>query len=169
MKSFKEYISEAIKKLKWNPIVDIGWWEDQDKVRLYHGTHISNVESVSKKGLDRKDPDTGMISLALDPFTARGYASMHGGETYFRKVGGKSKIVPTSERAVFVFDVPTNWLKKHMDKKFGGNVGSARDKLSNKSNYEKWTKSDTEYYQLTEFRVNVSVPVKFIIGYMLSK
>jgi hypothetical protein len=110
-----------------------------------------------------------MISLTLDPFTARGYAAMHGGEAEFRKAGNKAQHVPMNQRAVFVFDIPTEWIKANMDPRFGGNVGSAAGKLSDREQYEQWTGSDTEYYQLTEFRVSKAVPPRFIKGYMLTK
>lgn len=160
---------ESLKEIPWAATNDIGWWADQDTLTLYHGTHASNISSISKTGLDRKDPSTGMISLTLDPYTAKGYASMSGGESTFRQAGQKAKITPMSERAVLVFEIPLQWLTSHMDKNFGGNVGDARKNLQDKERYEQFPGPDTQYYQLTEFRVNTTVPAHFLKGYMIPR
>ena len=72
MRNFKRFLSEAAKKIPWDSDPTIGWWEDQDPVVVYHGTNQANKESFIKNGINVKDPDTGMISLALEPNTARG-------------------------------------------------------------------------------------------------
>lgn len=95
----------------------IGWWADQDPLRLYHGTNIINVPFIVSDGINRKDPSTGMISMTPDPYTARGYAAMGsgGGEALFRKAGMRVRQLPMDERAIFVFDIP----KKMGIRKYG--------------------------------------------------
>lgn len=168
MKSFKIFLQES-RKIVWNGNPKIGWWQDQDPITLYHGTNISLLNTILKDGLDRKDPDTGMISLALEPNTAAGYASMFGGESTFRRSGKRSKSVKEEDRVVFVFSIPMQWIRQHMDVKLGGNVGEAKDHMTNKSLYDEWSaknKQDQEYYMLCELRVNTTVPSAYIKGYM---
>ena len=152
-------------QLQWNGNPKIGWWEDQDPIIVYHGTHKKHLESVLKDGLTRKDPVTGFISLALEPNTAFGYAAMSG-EAEFRAAGAKSVSVPPSDRVVFVFKIPKSWIMQHYDKNLSGNVGTAKKHMNSKEEYEKFKGNDNEYYSLAELRVNVPVPAKFITGYM---
>jgi hypothetical protein len=168
MRTFLTFLTESLKKMPWKTPGDIGWWEDQETLTLYHGTHIKNVDAIAKTGLDRMDPTTGMISLTLDPFTARGYASMSGGESNFRQAGQKAKITPMNERAVLIFEIPTKWIVAHMDKNLGGNVGDTKKNMQDKTRFEKFTGPHSQYYQLSEFRVNTIVPPKFLKGYMVS-
>lgn len=164
---FNESLNE-VKVLPWNDTAKVGWWRDQKYLTVYHGTNIKHLDSVLENGINVKDPVTGMISLALEPSTARGYAAM-GGEYNFRSVGAKAQVVPMNQRVVFVFKIPMSWIEDNLDPRLGGNIGMAKDKLTNKDLYDKWTRSDSEYYQLTELRVKQTVPAKFIVGYMLSK
>lgn len=153
-------------KLTWPKTLNIGWWQEQNKLTMYHGTNKANFQLIAENGLTKKDPNTGMISLAFEPNTAQGYASMYGGEAQFRAVGAKAVHVPLSDRIVFAFEIPMDWLKSRMDPKLGGNTPPEKAKLLNKELYEKFDKSDIEYYALTEIRVNTEVPSSFIIGYM---
>ena len=78
---------------------------------------------------------------------------MYGGESSFRKAGKNVKVVPMKERLVFRFEIPQKWIQKNMDKKFGGNIGTAKDHMKNKELYDKWKedgKPDQQYYQLSE-------------------
>ena len=167
MKRFKSFLFE-VSELSWNSNATVGWWRNNDVLTVYHGTHVKNIESVLKNGLTVKDPTTGMISLALEPSTSRGYAAMSG-EYNFRSAGAKAKVVPIEDRVVFVLKIPMKWIEENLDPRLGGNIGMAKDKLSNKDLYDKWARTDSEYYQLTELRVKKEVPAKFIKGYMLSK
>ena len=172
--NFKEFMLLEAKEIPWSN-ADTGWWEDQDPVILFHGTHERNIETIMKNGLDRKDPQTGFISLALEPHTAKGYASMSGvgGESDFRKAGAKVKSTPMSERAVFVFEIPQKWIQENMDKNLSGNVGDAKKRMQSKEEYELFKqnvgKPDYVYYQLAELRVKKEVPAKFIKGIMRPK
>lgn len=169
--NFKDYLLIESKEIPWSQ-KDTGWWEDQDPITLFHGTHERNISTILKNGLDRKDPDTGMISLALEPHTAKGYAAMSGtgGESDFRKAGAKVKSTPMNERAVFVFEIPKDWLLTNMDKNLSGNVGDAKKRMQSKEEYENFKqhtgKPDYAYYQLAEIRVKKEVPAKFIKGIM---
>lgn len=169
---FKKFLSEN-KKVQWDGYPEIGWWEDNDPLILYHGTHKNNLKSVLENGLDRKDPDTGMISLAFEPNTALGYASMYGGEAGFRKSGSKAAHVPVEDRIVFKFEIPRSWLDKYYDANLSGNMSKEKNRLTDKLEYMKWLEKDTDndqgYYQLAELRVKEKVPTKFIVGYMSKK
>lgn len=166
MKRFKDFITEA-RKLQWNRNPDIGWWKDQDILTLYHGTHEDNLSDILKNGLNKFHPN-GHISLAFDPNTAHGYASMHGGETRFMAAGKKARHVPEEERVVLAFEIPMKWLEKNMDARLGGNTGNKK-KLQDKSLYDDWKGEDQQYYQLLEIRVNKVIPTKFLKGYMKKK
>lgn len=167
-----EFIQIIENQIPWEGSPKIGWWEDQTVLRLYHGTHIRNVKDIQKDGLTRKDPDTGMISLALEPNTAYGYASMSGsgGESDFRKAGTRVTHTPSRERAIFVLDIPMDWIKQHYDTNLSGNIGQAKQHMKSKQKYDEWMKKyndDQSYYAITELRVKESVPRKFIKGYMI--
>lgn len=169
-----EFIIFENKEIPWSQ-EDTGWWEDGDSVTVFHGTHERNIPDILKNGLTRMDPDTGMISLALEPHTAKGYASMSGtgGEASFRKVGAKIKHTPMNERAVFKIVIPRDWLEANMDKNLSGNIGTAKNRMKSKEEYELFKKfekkPDTAYYQLAELRVKKPVPAKFIKGVMRPK
>jgi hypothetical protein len=167
----EDLLNENIKNIPFEKNPSIGWWEDQDKLTVYHGTHDRNVENILKTGLNKPDPKTGMISVTSDPYTAHGYAAMSGagGEAEFRKAGGRPVNVPHEDRAVIKMIIPIQWLKANMDTNLSGNIGIAKDHLSSKDKYEDWKKkgkSDFLYYQLSEFRIKKPIPTKFIVGVM---
>lgn len=183
MLSFTKYLSEAAnradaikearaahpdkKQYKWAGQPNIGWWADKQNVVFYHGTHYSNLLPMLKTGIraPTSGPTAGWVSLALEPNTAHGYASM-GGESGFRAAGAAARTVPPGERVVLVLKMPMSFIEQHMEKDFRGNVTETRDKLTNKAKYEAWKKSDQEYYALTELRFPKVVDPKFIIGFM---
>lgn len=169
MKNFRQYISEAEGKttrLPWNGNPDIGWWQDAEILRMYHGTNLDYVESFAKEGLNRPDPRTKLYSLAFEPFTARAFAVM-GGEARFLANKSKSLVVPENKRAVIVFDIPITWINAHTDPNLGGNDTLHKDRILKKELYDAWKESDQQYYQLCELRVTAPVPPKFMTGYML--
>lgn len=160
------------KHMKWNGNPEIGWWLDNDPVRFYHGTHIRNKDGILKEGIfaPESGPTAGYISLALEPNTSFAYASMSGagGESGFRAAGQKAASTPSRERIVFVLDIPQSYFKTKMAPA-RGNMDTERTKLTSKSRYETWAKSnksDQEYYQITEIRLPKHVPAKYIVGYM---
>ena len=156
-------------KLEWNKDLEIGWWLDKDPVRFYHGTHKNNLRNILDNGINspKEGSTKGWVSLALDPKTARGYASMYGGETNFRDVNKKPKHVPLEDRVVIVLEIPQNYFLSRMAEA-RGNMDNERDKLTNEQKYIKFKEnngSDFEYYALTEIRLPDRVPSKFIVGY----
>lgn len=165
-----EIITEQ--KMRWNKNPTIGWWLDKDPVRFYHGTHSRNLEGILEGGIyaPTSGPTANWVSLALEPNTAHGYASMSGagGETEFRAAGANVALTPHSERTVFVLDLPQSYFLPLMAPARGA-MSESRDKLNNKNRYEEWAKSgktDQEYYQITEIRLPKHVPAKYIVGYM---
>jgi RNA:NAD 2'-phosphotransferase (TPT1/KptA family) len=75
----KELFENKIpRQLPWQGNVQIGWWQDNKVMRMYHGTNLDFVPSIAKEGLNRLDASTGMISFAYEPFTARAFAVMGG-------------------------------------------------------------------------------------------
>ncbi len=168
MKSFSQFITEStIKQIPWVKNPQVGWWEDQKVLRLYHGTNVRNLDAISKEGLTKADPDTGMISMALEPYTAFGYASMTfgGGRVdNFRDLGGRPAYANKEDRVVFAFDVPMEWIKQHYDTRLGGNIGDMNHKMHDKEYYSPG--KDPEYYATAELRFKVPIPTKFLVGYM---
>lgn len=167
LSSFKDFffLSE-VTKIQWQKSPAIGWWMDHDPVRFYHGTNIANLPAVFEHGLKAptSGPTAGWVSLALEPNTAFGYASM-GGESDFRAANGRPVAVPANKRAVIVIDLPLAWVKSNMNPHLRGNIEWTKAKLTDKNLYDKWTKSDSEYYMMTEIRVPF-VPPQYFVGYM---
>lgn len=156
------------KKFGWVGSPKIGWWADRKTVLFYHGTHYTNLLGILEGGIyaPTSGPTANWVSLALEPNTGFGYASM-GGESGFRAAGASAKSVPPKERVVLVLKLPMSFIKQHMEKEFRGNVASTRNKLTDKAEYEAWTKTDQEYYALTELRFPKKIDPKYIIGYMI--
>lgn len=172
MKKFSEVLNEAkkLKKLPFDKNPKIGWWLDQGKtLRFYHGTHMQNTEWVEKNGLlaPTEGSTAGWISLALEPHTAHGYAAMSGagGETQFRAAGAKAEITGQKERVVFVIELPKAMVLKNMAAERGA-MQSTKNRLKDKAEYDAWTKTDQEYYALTEIRMPDRIDPKYIKGYM---
>ena len=168
MKNFKSFLVESkIKKVPFQRAPKIGWWKDNKVLTLYHGTHIRNIEYVEKNGLisPKEGYTAGIVSLALEPNTSWGYASMSstGGESSFRTAGTKVKNTPQKERVVFVIEMPIDYVLKNI---LPINYDSSKDKLTDKSLYEKWTKEDQLYYALTELKFKIPVEPKYIKKYM---
>jgi len=169
MKSFRLFLTESkIKKASFLRAPKIGWWEDNKTLTLYHGTHIRNIEYVEKNGLmaPKEGYTAGIVSLALEPNTAWGYASMSGagGEVAsLRNAGSKATTTSHKERVVFVIEMPISYVKKNI---LPITYDTSRDKLNDKSLYEKWTKEDQLYYAMTELKFKVSISPKYIKKYM---
>lgn len=172
MKLF-ELLSEDVKVIPWNGNPQIGWWEDNKPLIMYHGTHKDNVEPIMKSELraPSSGPTAGWISLALEPNTAFGYASMSGGESAFRAAGAKASHVPPADRAVLVLKFPngkSDLEKLGLDPRLRGNTDRTKH-LTDPELYAKWKaqgKQDQEYYALTELRIPKALPAKYIAGVM---
>lgn len=174
MKTLKQFLDERahapgeLREIPWDKNPKIGWWRDKSHVTLYHGTHDSNVDSIREKGLHapKHGPTAGNISMALEPHTAHGYASMTGGESAFRAAGAGARHVPHSERSVMVYRVPKAWMDRHTNPHLRGNTDDVRDNLTSRQKYEKHAASgraDHEHYAKTELRFS-HVPSKFLVG-----
>lgn len=150
-----------MKQLRWNKNPDIGWWLDNDPITFYHGTHIDNLESIKKNGIISDD----YISLALEPYTAHGYAAMMGGEKSFTQAGKKAKTVPPEERVVLVIKIPKDVVLKNMAPERGA-MQSTKGKLTDKSLYDIHKGNDHQYYQLTEIRMPKKIDSRYIVGWM---
>jgi len=153
-------------QLPWNGNAPIGWWQDNKVMRMYHGTNLDFVPSIAKEGLTRLDAKTGMISFAFEPFTARAFAVM-GGEARFLASKSKALVVPENKRAVLIFDLPREFVFKVIDRDFHGNDPEHKERLIDKSVYENWTRSDQQYYQLCEMRLESVIPASMMAGYMI--
>jgi len=182
MENWKRFLNEGT-ELDWSrpwAYPEIGWWADNDPLTLYHGTHIKNIEGILESGIfaPKQGYTAGKVSLALDPFTAHGYASMsgQGGETAFRSQGGKAKDTPHNERVVFVLKIPQSIIQENM-LAARNNMETTRDKLVDREKYEQWKQEhggeeyeawrfDKGYYELTEIRLPDHVSESYIIGYM---
>jgi len=173
---FKNYLKEQQhiedKEIPFEHDPKLGWWQDQEHVTLYHGTHKRNLKSIYQHGITHKDPTSGMISLALEPHTAHGYASMSaaGGEHHFRYSGGKARNTPHEDRVVFKLKVPKHWIEQHKDSQYHGNLGHSKKRVTDKSEYEKLSKDpehkDYHYYAMSELRTKKEIPKEFIVGHM---
>lgn len=168
MKIRELFESSSLAQMPWNGNVNIGWWADNDIMRMYHGTNIDFIGSIAKEGLNRLDPNTGMISLAFEPFTARAFAVM-GGEARFLSAKSKARslIVPENKRCVLVLDIPKDFVFKYIDRDFHGNDPEHKHRLVDKSVYEQWNGSDQQYYQLCEMRLASAIPPEYLTSYML--
>lgn len=172
IQKFSSFIKEDISKQDFHKNPNIGWWQDQkDHYVMYHGTHEKNVASIAKNGIHapKEGSTKGWVSMTHDPHTAHAYAAMSGGETNFRSAGAKATTTPHNQRAVIVAHIPKDWAHKHMNQHIRGNIGDAKDRLTNKEKYAQHKASgrpDHEYYQTTELRFKDHVPPEFIKGYM---
>lgn len=177
MKRFTQYIKENFEEgeVPYNKNPHIGWWnDDKDYLTVYHGTHKRNVDNIRKNGISVPDPRTGMVSTALEPNTAHGYAAMSSGERRgehsFRLAGTKAVTTPHEDRAVIKFRIPMHWVRKNVDPNLRGNIGVAADRISDKSQYDSWKAknpkgSDSEYYMGSELRFSKPVPPEFYAGH----
>ena len=162
------------KSLSWEGNPAIGWWLDNPITIFYHGTLATQerIEGIMREGLNppKSGPTAGFISLALEPNTAYGYASMAGagGETEFRGSGDRARTTAPHERVVFKLKIPQNYFLKRMVPARGA-MEEQRDRLEKPKMYRQWAESgkqDQEYYALTEIRLPDNVPSQYIVGYM---
>lgn len=168
---FRQWLAEA-KAISISRFPKIGWWLDNDPVTFYHGTHEKNLPFILKHGIVA--PTTGAtahwVSLAIEPNTGHGYASMSGagGESSFRSSGANVVSVPHNERITFIIEMKqSDFLKKMAPER--GAMQSTKNRLTDKAEYTKLVTngrmSEAEYYATTEIRYPNSIPVKYIKGY----
>ena len=180
LEQWKKFLVEGAGQTAWNGTPEIGWWLDSDVITFYHGTHINNLNGILESGIfaPKEGYTAGKISLALEPNTAFGYASMSGagGETAFRSKGTGAAHTPGNERVIFIIQIPKNVIKENMIAA-RGNMEDYRMKLVDETLYQQWregkggesydaSKFDQQYYALTEIRLPEHVPAEYIVGYM---
>jgi len=165
-------VNTFAREIPWVKNPSIGWWLDEQNVTFYHGTHSRNLEGILATGIyaPKSGPTAGMVSLALEPNTAFGYASMSGtgGESSFRAAGNSVSTTPPSDRVVFKLIIPQSYFLSRMAQQ-RGHVQEYVNRLKDRSLYfEAKTKhkQDQEYYAITEIRLPKFVPAKYIKGYM---
>lgn len=130
-----------MRKFQWENDPKIGFWIENDPVRLYVGTPFS-PDIIAKTGIVA--PRKRWVSAMLDPYTAQS------------RVG---------DGFVIILEVPLNWLFARMDQRLGDNTKKEIDRLLIKEIYLKWTLPDSQYYANTEIRVANHIPARYIIGY----
>ncbi len=167
----KEEKTNRKKEMKWLKNPKLGWWEDNDSMIFFHGTHKKNLDGILEKGIfaPSSGPTANWVSLGLDPYTSFGYASMYGGESAFRAAGAKPQTTPPQDRVVFYLRLPKAFVLTNMNKDFTGNMPDQKNLLQNKALYTDFKKKggkDYEYYALTEIRLPKHVDASFIKGYM---
>jgi hypothetical protein len=180
---YYELVLETAKQVNIQTFPKIGWWLDRDPVRLYHGTHTRNLDNILKSGIQAptEGSTAGKVSLAIDPLTARAYASMSGlgGEHKFkgfRNVGQSKNIqtkVPMEERVVFIIQFPREYVLKIMNTEgfmARGHMSELVHRLDDKNEYQRLVvdggMSEKEYYSRTEIRVPEVKP-QDIVGYTI--
>ncbi len=126
-----------MKLIQWHNDPRIGFWINNNPVRLYYGILTDELSEVSTSGIRGR-----WISLYLDP-----YSVMQGD-------------------VMMVVDIPTRWLMAHMDQRLGGNTPEQKRRLLTQELYEKWGKSDHEYYAGARILVESLVPARYIVGYL---
>lgn len=168
MISFKKFLLESIKKVSWSGNSKIGWWLDNDPITFYHGTHVRNLEFIEKHGIiaPTQGSTANWVSLALEPNTAFGYASMSGagGERNFG-TGNNVVSTPAKERIVFIIELKKDFVLSNMASERGA-MQSTKGKLTNESMYKLFKGTDSQYYALTEIRMPKIIQSKYIKGYM---
>jgi hypothetical protein len=173
MLSLKGFIQETTDKDKipWHKSEDNKHWSDHDHLVVYHGTHVKNVPKILSSGLDKPDPKTGMISVAIGNHgsdVAHGYAAMSG-ESAFRKAGAKAIQVPPEDRAVVMAHLPREWVDAHVDRSFGGNSESVKRRLSSRNMHTMFTVKNGKAFhahETPELRFTKPIPAKYIKGWM---
>jgi len=154
------------------------WSENEDFLPVYHGTHIRNVPKIvdpNGPGISNKDPKTGMISVAIGDRgfdTAHAYAGMAGvegagGEHNFRQAGQRAVSVSHEDRAVIVAHLPMDWVHQHVDRNFGGNPDSVKERLRNPAAHDEYVRKngeDTAFDETPELRFREAIPAKYIVG-----
>ena len=135
------------------------WW--QDNLTFFHGTQVEKLKSIEKEGLKAGPGSKGHgVYLALDPFTARGYASMRGGESRYKKQKARAKDVPMEDRAVLIIEIPRD--------KIDSLVLSKKDsRLLDKDAWENGGANNPRYWELAEVLYKMDIPPDYIKGYMI--
>lgn len=145
----------SVRRLKWTNNPTIGWIREGQLCRLYYGTPLNKVKAILREGIFAGDD--GYILCAAEPNTAYSHAAM-------RILMSESKyntVSITTNRAVFVVDVPRLFLKTAVIE------NDQYNRFTTRKLYESWGKSDVEYYALIGVKVQSHIPVRHLKGYMV--
>jgi hypothetical protein len=172
---------ESAKQVNLSSFPKIGWWLGRDPVIFYHGTHKRNLENILKSGIKAptEGSTAGKVSLAIDPLTARGYASMSGlgGEHKFKgfRNAGQAKNVqthvPMEDRVILIIKLPRQYVQKIMNTEgfqARGHMSELVNRLDDPNEYQNLVVDggmpEQEYYARTEIRVPEVKP-QSVVGY----
>lgn len=184
MLSFIQYIAENLDPSRSDHILHhslhwLGDNQDGNHVYLYHGSHIKHTDNIKKNGVIKPDPDTGLVSHALDPMTARGYAARSGagGEKAAVKTNNIQS-TPKSERVIHILKVPKSVVKTHMAD-MRGNSHTDKTRLTDKTRFENAKaqygkgKSGEHPYRTAEIRISPETSAawhkKYYVGHFSDK
>lgn len=152
---FDHIIDESVnsKVLEWIDNPTIGWIADADPMRFYYGVPAAKVKQILRDGIFAGSD--GHVLVSAEPYSALAHSQM-------RSLLVEGMMFNDKESVVFVVEFPRNYLsKRHLlienDIQF---------RFTNKELYERWGKSDVEYYALIEVRIPEYIPVEFIKGYI---
>lgn len=134
------------KILEWEDNPSIGWFLDSDIMKFYYSASSNEVENILSEGIYAEDE---FVKLYAEPYTASSFSRI------------KSK---TKDSVIFVIEMPQQYLIRKNYTLVIENDDN--EQFSNKELYEKWDKSDVEYYALIEINVPNHIPLKFIKGYI---
>jgi hypothetical protein len=138
-----------MKIIAWQNNPDIGWWLDNEPLKLYFGCSNTDVPNIDRGGIRSLStgPNAFAISVSLDPGTA------------YSKINSN---VMQKDRAVLHVRVPLRWFMSAFDSDLSG----VRDKqrLLDKDMYEKFTRSDLDYYKGFQVRIRSNIPRRFVVG-----
>lgn len=151
MKFFDIVKQDKLKKrMNWinNPV--IGNIFENSSITLYYGTVKQNLNIILEHGIYAGDD--GYVLCAIEPNTALAHAAMRTNLNENRNF----KSIPFNSRIVFVIEY-SNGINNNMIIK------------ENKIEYDKWGKSDVEYYALQEINIPTRIPSERIKGYMIRK
>ena len=156
---FEDFDEMNVRQMGWS-FDENTWW--QENRLFFHGTHVANLDAIASEGLKAGPGSKGVgVYLALDPFTARGYASMAaaGGEKQFKKQA-RPKSTPMNERAVLVVMLSSTEIKKLK-------ISEKDSRILDKPTWEKEGKGNPRYWELAEVVYPIDLPANYIKGYMI--
>src|SRR5882757_6966250 len=137
-----------MRRSKWSNDPKIGFWIDNDPIRLYYPTSILFIDEIDKNGITA--PSDGWVSLYLDPYSAL-----------------KSLNMPGPGQVIVVCDITTKWMMDHMDQLLKGNSETDKNRLLSKETYLKWSRKDYEYYTDLVIHIANLIPRRYISGFTI--
>lgn len=137
---------------------NIGWWRDNDTIKLYHGTSKTYLDSIMKNGLIGNN--FRFVYTTLDINTAYGYSLY--GESKGRFLSRKTyKTTTVPNRVVVEISMPLDYFDSEML-----NINftdlNTYNKLTDRSVYDEYDLTDSDYYMFTELVLSRTVEPKYI-------